>query len=148
MKNKMVFTNGCFDLLHPGHIDLLERARALGDMLVVGLNSDVSVRTLKGPHKPYLNQNDRKRMLLALRAVDAVMVFDELDPARLIHDLRPDVLVKGGDWPVAKIIGSDFVRSYGGEVYSLPLLGSYSSTAVAEQIREQVPDLPALRKAS
>jgi rfaE bifunctional protein nucleotidyltransferase chain/domain len=145
---KMVFTNGCYDLLHPGHVDLLERARALGDMLVVGLNSDASVRTLKGPHKPYLTQGDRKRMLLALRVVDAVMVFDELDPLRLIKELRPDVLVKGGDWPIEKIIGSDFVQSYGGTVHSLPLLGTYSSTAVAEHIRGQAVPQPSLRKAS
>ena len=143
---KMVFTNGCFDLLHPGHVDLLERARALGDLLVVGLNGDDSVRRLKGPHKPYQRQDDRRRMLLALRAVDYVEIFDEADPLRLICALRPDVLVKGGDWPVEKIIGADFVRSYGGTVHSLPLLPGYSTTSVAEQIREQAP--PPLRKAS
>lgn len=143
---KMVFTNGCFDLLHPGHVDLLERARALGDMLVVGINSDASVRALKGPHKPYLSQDDRRRMLLALRAVDYVAVFDEPDPLRLITELRPDVLVKGGDWPVEKIVGADFVHRLGGSVYSLPLVAGYSSTAVAAHIREQVP-VP-LRKAA
>jgi len=144
---KMVFTNGCFDLLHPGHVDLLERARSLGDMLVVGLNSDSSVRTLKGPHKPYLSQADRCRMLLALKCVDYVSIFDELEPARLIRELRPDVLVKGGDWPVEKIVGADFVQSYGGSVYSLSLLPGYSTTSVAEHIREQAPPIP-LRKAS
>jgi rfaE bifunctional protein nucleotidyltransferase chain/domain len=143
---KMVFTNGCFDLLHPGHVDLLERARALGDMLVVGINSDASVRALKGPHKPYLSQDDRRRMLLALRAVDYVAVFDEPDPLRLITELRPDVLVKGGDWPVEKIIGADFVHRLGGTVYSLPLVAGYSSTAVAAHIREQAPQ--PLRKAA
>lgn len=143
---KMVFTNGCFDLLHPGHVDLLQRARALGDLLVVGINSDASVRALKGPHKPYLSQDDRRHMLLALRSVDYVRVFDEADPLRLIHELRPDVLVKGGDWPVDKIIGADFVRSLGGSVHSLPLVAGYSSTAVAAHIREQVPE--PLRKAA
>jgi rfaE bifunctional protein nucleotidyltransferase chain/domain len=143
---KMVFTNGCFDLLHPGHVDLLERARALGDMLVVGINSDASVRALKGPHKPYLSQDDRRRMLLALRSVDYVRVFDEPDPLRLIEELRPDVLVKGGDWPIEKIIGADFVHRLGGSVYSLPLVAGYSSTAVAAHIREQVPE--PLRKAA
>lgn len=143
---KMVFTNGCFDLLHPGHVDLLERARALGDMLVVGINSDASVRALKGPHKPYLSQDDRRRMLLSLRSVDYVAVFDEPDPLRLITELRPDVLVKGGDWPIEKIIGADFVQSRGGDVYSLPLVSGYSSTAVAAHIREQAPQ--PLRKAA
>lgn len=145
---KMVFTNGCFDLLHPGHVDLLERARALGDLLVVGLNSDASVRALKGPHKPYLSQDDRRRMLLALRAVDYVMVFDELEPLRLIQTLRPNVLVKGGDWPIEKIVGAEFVQSYGGAVYSLPLVAGYSSTAVAAHVREQTPQPLPLRKAS
>jgi rfaE bifunctional protein nucleotidyltransferase chain/domain len=136
---KTVFTNGCFDLLHPGHVDLLERARALGDRLVVGLNSDASVRSLKGPQKPYVNEHDRRRMLLALRAVDAVIIFDELDPLRLICELGPDVLVKGGDWPVEKIVGADFVLRRGGSVHSLNLLPGYSTTLVVEQIRQPTP---------
>ncbi|MCE9607000.1 MAG: adenylyltransferase/cytidyltransferase family protein [Planctomycetia bacterium] len=136
---KMVFTNGCFDLLHSGHVDLLERARALGDMLVVAINSDASVRALKGPHKPYVQERDRRKMLLALRCVDYVAIFDEPDPLRLIREMQPDVLVKGGDWSVAQIIGADFVLARGGEVHSLALLEGYSSTLVAEQIRKQVP---------
>jgi len=101
-----VFTNGCFDLLHPGHVDLLERARALGDRLVVGLNSDRSVRALKGNGRPLLPQEARAAVLRALRSVDDIIIFDELTPARLIEELQPDVLVKGGDWPVAQIIGA------------------------------------------
>jgi rfaE bifunctional protein nucleotidyltransferase chain/domain len=103
---KVVFTNGCFDVLHPGHVDLLERARALGDRLVVGLNSDASVRALKGPGRPIYPQGDRVLMLRALRSVDEVLVFDEPTPARLIEELSPDVLVKGGDWPVDRIVGA------------------------------------------
>ena len=131
---KIVFTNGCFDLLHPGHVDLLERCRALGDRLIVGLNSDASVRALKGPHKPYIHEQDRRRMLLALRCVDDVVLFDEETPQRLIDELQPDVLVKGGDWPVDTILGGDVVRARGGEVLSLPLLPGYSTTLVVEDI--------------
>lgn len=143
---KTVFTNGCFDLLHPGHVDLLERARALGDRLVVGLNSDASVRALKGPNKPYVNEVDRRRMLLALRAVDEVVIFGEADPLRVIQELKPDVLVKGGDWPVDRIVGADFVLARGGEVHSLSLLPGYSTTLVVHQIRHQ--GLAEWRKAS
>jgi rfaE bifunctional protein nucleotidyltransferase chain/domain len=135
---KTVFTNGCFDLLHPGHVDLLERARALGDRLVVGLNSDASVRALKGAHKPYVNQDDRKKMLLALRSVDEVVIFDDDTPLRLIKEIEPDVLVKGGDWPVDKIVGADFVLARGGEVRSLTLLPGYSTTTVVAGIVEKV----------
>lgn len=131
---KLVFTNGCFDLLHPGHVDLLERARALGDRLVVGLNSDESVRALKGPEKPYVPQADRRRMLLALRWVDEVVIFDEATPLRLIEQFRPQVLVKGGDWPVEKIAGADFVLARGGQVHSLPLLPGYSTTLLVRRI--------------
>lgn len=135
-----VFTNGCFDLLHPGHVDLLERARALGDRLVVGLNSDRSVRALKGTGRPFLPQEARVAVLRALRSVDDVIIFDELTPARLIEELQPDVLVKGGDWPVAQIIGADVVLRQGGQVLSLPLKKGqfanrpYSSTALVERI--------------
>jgi len=128
--DKTVFTNGCFDILHPGHIDLLERARKLGSRLVVGINSDESVRRIKGPDRPVLNQNDRRTMLLALSSVDEVHIFEELTPEELIHHLKPDVLVKGGDWPVSEIIGADFVLGRGGEVHSLPLVGGYSSSSI------------------
>jgi len=135
-----VFTNGCFDVLHPGHVELLERARALGDRLVVGLNSDRSVRALKGAGRPLLSQEERAAILLALRSVDVVTIFDELTPARLIAEVQPDVLVKGGDWPVEHILGADIVVRKGGRVLSLPLKtwGSahrpYSTTAFLEEI--------------
>ena len=139
--SKTVFTNGCFDLLHPGHVDLLERARALGDALVVGLNSDASVRALKGPLKPYVNERDRRRMLLALRAVDEVIIFDDPTPQRLIEQVVPAVLVKGGDWSIDQIVGADFVLARGGEVYSLDLLPGYSTTGVvAELVRKHTSD--------
>lgn len=132
----LVFTNGCFDLLHPGHVDMLKRARALGDRLVVGLNSDESVRMLKGHDKPYFKQRDRYAMLRALRCVDEVIVFDELTPSRLIAELKPDVLVKGGDWPLDRIIGADTVLAAGGKVFSLPLLPGYSTSSLVEHIQQ------------
>src|SRR5687767_6000159 len=115
----LVFTNGCFDILHAGHVDLLARARALGDKLIVGLNSDRSVRSIKGPGRPVQDQEARKAVLLGLRYVDDVIIFDEPTPATLIERLRPDILVKGGDWNESEIIGSDLVKSYGGQVHSL-----------------------------
>ncbi len=130
----IVFTNGCFDLIHPGHIDLLQRAKALGTRLIVGINSDDSVRKIKGAGRPYMNQIDRAAVLSALRPVDEVIVFDELTPAALIKEIRPDVLVKGGDWKIEEIIGSDFVQANGGQVHSLPLLDGYSSTRIVEKI--------------
>lgn len=134
-ERKLVFTNGCFDLLHPGHVDLLERARALGDRLVVGLNSDRSVRVLKGPTRPFWSESDRAAMLRALRCVDEVIVFDDETPARLIEQIRPQVLVKGGDWPVEQIVGADLVLGWGGQVFSLPLLSGYSTTSLADHIQ-------------
>ena len=131
----IVFTNGCFDILHPGHIDLLERARALGTRLVVGINSDGSVRSIKGPDRPFLDQEGRKAVLLGLRSVDEVVIFDELTPENLIKNLKPDVLVKGGDWKPHEIIGADFVHSYGGQVHSLSLLGDFSSSNIIAKVR-------------
>jgi len=131
----IVFTNGCFDLLHPGHIDLLERAKSLGSKLVVGLNSDRSVRAIKGIDRPYLNQEDRKALLLGLSAVDEVIIFDETTPEDLIKRVRPDVLVKGDDWKTGEIIGADFVVRNGGQVYSLPLKDGFSSSAIADRIK-------------
>lgn len=127
---KIVFTNGCFDILHPGHVDLLARARALGTRLIVGINSDSSVRSIKGPGRPLMTQDERAAVLIGLAAVDEVRVFDEPTPEKLIREVAPDVLVKGGDWPESEIIGADFVRSRGGEVYSLPLLEGHSSSAI------------------
>jgi D-sedoheptulose 7-phosphate isomerase len=130
----VVFTNGCFDILHPGHVDLLERARALGDKLVVGINSDNSVRAIKGSGRPLVSQEDRKKVLLGLSAVDEVFIFDELTPETLIQSIKPDVLVKGGDWRVDEIIGSEFVTQNGGNVVSLPLLDNFSSSDIIDRI--------------
>ncbi len=131
----VVFTNGCFDILHPGHIDLLNRARELGTRLIVGLNSDASVRAIKGDDRPFMDQNDRRSMLLGLRSVDEVIVFDELTPEKLISEIKPDVLVKGGDWKTDEIVGADFVTANGGRVVSLPLKNGYSSSGVVERFR-------------
>jgi D-sedoheptulose 7-phosphate isomerase len=131
----VVFTNGCFDLLHPGHIDLLKRAKGLGTRLIVGINSDESVRSIKGTGRPFLNQEERTALLMALEAVDEVVVFDELTPENLIKRIAPDVLVKGGDWKPEEIIGSDFVLANGGKVYSLPVLEGYSSSGLVEKIQ-------------
>lgn len=129
-----VFTNGCFDLIHPGHVDLLERARALGTRLVVGINSDESVRKIKGSGRPILTQSERAAILSAFRVVDEVIIFDELTPERLIHDIKPDVLVKGGDWGPNEIIGADFVLANGGRVESLPLLAGFSTTDIISRL--------------
>lgn len=131
----IVFTNGCFDILHPGHIDLLERAKRLGTKLIVGLNSDASVRAIKGPDRPVLPAEARKAILLGLRAVDEVIIFDELTPERLIQEIEPDVLVKGGDWKTSEIIGADFVVGRGGKVVSFPLLDGYASTKIIESMK-------------
>ncbi len=133
----IVFTNGCFDILHRGHIDLLKRARALGDKLVVGLNSDNSVKRIKGPDRPYQNENDRKEVLLGLESVDEVIIFDELTPENLIYQIKPDVLVKGGDWAPNEIIGSDYVIANGGRVVSLPLLNGHSTTAIINKMEQK-----------
>ncbi len=131
---KVVFTNGCFDLIHPGHIDLLRQARALGSKLIVGINSDSSVRKIKGNQKPFQNQKDRAEILNGLRYVDEVRVFDDLTPEKLIREIKPDVLVKGGDWNIKEIIGADFVIGNGGEVFSISLKNGYSSSAIVEKI--------------
>jgi D-sedoheptulose 7-phosphate isomerase len=132
----VVFTNGCFDILHPGHVDLLKRAKALGDKLVVGINSDHSVRNIKGPERPFFNQEARKALLLGLDSVDEVLIFDELTPDKLIRKIKPDVLVKGGDWTHQEIIGADFVEEHGGKVYSLPIVNGYSSTKIIDSIKK------------
>ncbi len=135
---RMVFTNGCFDLLHPGHVDLLARARALGDGLVVGLNSDNSVRRIKkdakGPKRPLNSQAARSYVLAGLEAVDFVVIFDEDTPLELIRAVQPQVLVKGGDWTKDKIVGREAVEDAGGQVMSLPLLPGYSTSGLIERI--------------
>lgn len=131
---KIVFTNGCFDILHPGHIDLLSRAKALGTRLIVGINSDSSVAAIKGHGRPINNQSERAEVLLGLRSVDDVLVFDELTPEKLIKQIKPDILVKGGDWKESEIIGADFVRANGGEVFSLPLKEGFSTSGIIERM--------------
>jgi D-sedoheptulose 7-phosphate isomerase len=133
---KIVFTNGCFDIIHPGHIDLLERAGKLGTKLIVGINSDESVKAIKGADRPFLSQTERKTILEGLKAVDEVRIFDENTPENLIKEIKPDVLVKGGDWKIEEIIGADFVMQNGGEVYSLPLKDGFSSSKIVEKIRK------------
>jgi D-beta-D-heptose 7-phosphate kinase/D-beta-D-heptose 1-phosphate adenosyltransferase len=131
---RVVFTNGCFDLLHAGHVRYLNAARAMGDRLVVGLNSDGSVRRLKGPSRPVTPEGERAEILTALAAVDAVVVFGEDTPLELIRLLRPDVLVKGGDWSPEAIVGKAEVEAGGGTVASLPLLGGRSTTRLLERL--------------
>lgn len=132
----IVFTNGCYDILHPGHVDLLARARALGGALVLGLNTDASVRRLeKGAERPLNTLAARAFVAAHLASVDLVTSFDEDTPQRLIECVRPDVLVKGGDWPVERIVGADFVVAQGGRVLSLPLVEGYSTTGLVERIR-------------
>ena len=131
---RVVFTNGCFDLLHRGHTRYLERARSLGDALVVAINSDRSVRALKGPGRPVVPDTQRAEVLAALAAVDYVVVFDAPDPARVIRAVQPDVLVKGGDWPIGQIVGADFVQSRGGRVLSLPYVEGASTSALIGRI--------------
>ena len=133
---KVVFTNGCFDLLHPGHVLYLREARQLGDSLVVALNTDASVRRLgKGVDRPIVKENDRAIVIAALAAVDFVTFFDEDTPLEVIQILSPDILVKGGDWSADRIVGAEFVRSRGGEVYSLPFATGYSTTDLIQRIR-------------
>ena len=131
---RVVFTNGCFDLLHQGHIRYLEQARGLGDLLVVAINGDGSVRRLKGPGRPVVPAVQRAEVLAGLEAVDTVLVFHELDPERVIRAIRPDVLVKGGDWPVERIVGAEFVQSRGGAVRSLPYVAGTSTTELIRRI--------------
>jgi len=130
----VVFTNGCFDLLHAGHVDYLEAARAEGDLLIVGLNSDDSMRRIKGPNRPLTPQADRAAVLAGLAAVDAVVVFDQDDPAAIVAALVPDVLVKGADWAEGTIIGADTVTAAGGRVARIPLTEGRSTTSVIDTI--------------
>jgi D-glycero-beta-D-manno-heptose 1-phosphate adenylyltransferase len=131
---KVIFTNGCFDLLHVGHVRYLKEAKSLGQILVLGLNSDASVRKLKGENRPLQNEQDRSEILAALECVDYVVIFSEDTPERLIQSVRPDVLVKGGDWKVENIVGGSFVQSYGGAVKSLPFVQGRSTSKIVEKI--------------
>jgi D-beta-D-heptose 7-phosphate kinase/D-beta-D-heptose 1-phosphate adenosyltransferase len=132
---RVVFTNGCFDLLHPGHIETLERARSFGDVLIVGVNSDRSVREMKGAGRPIMPEGERAEILGAMECVDAVVIFDEPTPRVIIATLLPDVLVKGGDWAKDKIVGREEVEAAGGKVISIPMVAGYSTTAILEKIR-------------
>ncbi|MBX0310239.1 MAG: D-glycero-beta-D-manno-heptose 1-phosphate adenylyltransferase [Sulfurihydrogenibium sp.] len=134
---KIVFTNGCFDIIHAGHVDYLEKAKSLGDFLVVGLNSDESVKRLKGPTRPVNPVEQRKKVLQALKPVDLVIVFEEDTPERLIKEIKPDVLVKGGDWKIENIVGADFVMSYGGKVYTIDFVYDTSTTKIIEKVKNE-----------
>lgn len=132
----VVFTNGCFDLLHHGHVRYLDQAKGLGDILLVAVNSDASVRTLKGPGRPVVPQAERVEILAALAAVDYVTIFDELTPEGVIRALTPDVLVKGGDWRVDQVVGRELVEGWGGMVVSLPYVEGASTSGLIRKIRE------------
>ncbi|HMX40873.1 MAG TPA: D-glycero-beta-D-manno-heptose 1-phosphate adenylyltransferase [Saprospiraceae bacterium] len=134
---RIVFTNGCFDLLHYGHLHYLSAARDLADRLVVGLNSAASVSRLKGPHRPINDELTRTHLLAALQVVDAVAIFDDDTPLRLIQVVQPDILVKGGDWRPEQIIGSEFVLARGGQVLSLPFVQGYSTTNIEQKILQR-----------
>jgi rfaE bifunctional protein nucleotidyltransferase chain/domain len=144
---RVVFTNGCFDLLHSGHIRTLEDARSLGDVLVVGLNRDASVREAKGDSRPVVAENERAELLAALEAVDFVVLFGEPTPRELIGQLLPDVLVKGADWGSTEIVGREEVERGGGQVISIPLEPGYSTTSILQKIRKLPQDVshPATR---
>ncbi|MEN3026746.1 MAG: D-glycero-beta-D-manno-heptose 1-phosphate adenylyltransferase [Chlorobiota bacterium] len=131
---RLVFTNGCFDVLHLGHVRYLEQARRLGDVLIVGVNSDASVRRLKGEKRPLRSEQERAALVAALKPVDFVTIFDEDTPTALIAELRPDVLVKGGDYQYEQVAGAELVRSWGGEVVILPYVEGYSTTRFVEEL--------------
>ena len=135
---RIVFTNGVFDLLHPGHVRYLQAARAEGDVLIVAVNSDRSVRANKGPTRPIMPESERAEVLMALACVDAVVVFDEETPARVIEHLQPDVLVKGADWAADAIVGRETVEARGGEVVRVPVEQGWSTSAIIERARAAV----------
>lgn len=132
---RIVFTNGVFDILHPGHLRYLQAARAHGDVLIVAVNSDRSVRANKGPSRPINSEAERAEVVAALRCVDAVVIFDEETPAEIIRRLQPDVLVKGADWPADQIVGRDTVEARGGRVVRIPVEEGFSTTALIERVR-------------
>ena len=136
-ENKNIaFTNGCFDLLHLGHVDYLEKARQKGDVLIVGLNSDVSVRNIKGPERPIMDEGSRSRLLASMFFVDAVVLFDEDTPLKLIAEIMPDVLIKGKDYQIDNIIGADIVMQHGGKVETIELVYGYSTSNVITHIKK------------
>jgi len=129
-----VFTNGCFDILHRGHVHVLRQAKAAGDLLIVALNSDRSVQEIKGAHRPVLPESDRIELIGAMEMVDYVIIFDEPDPYKLIAAIKPDVLAKGGDWSAEKIIGADVVEQAGGRIVMIPYLKGFSTSEIIERI--------------
>ena len=131
---RIVFTNGCFDILHVGHVEYLSRAKRLGDILVVGLNSDSSVKKIKGEDRPINKEKDRAKVLASLYFVDYVTIFVEPTPEKLIKELRPNILVKGGDWKIKDIVGGDFVKAKGGKVRNIPFVKGYSTTSLIEKM--------------
>jgi D-glycero-beta-D-manno-heptose 1-phosphate adenylyltransferase len=133
---KIVFTNGCFDILHHGHLDYLAKAADMGNVLVVGVNTDASVKRLKGPERPVTNEKDRAFQLASLLCVDAVCLFDEDTPLQLIELLQPNVLVKGGDYTIDNIVGAPFVIQHGGMVQTVPFVSGYSTTAILDYIKK------------
>ncbi len=134
---KIVFTNGCFDIIHAGHVDYLKKAKALGDILVVGLNSDDSIRRIKGEKRPIIPQEMRAEVLSSLKPVDYVVIFEEDTPENLIKTIKPDILVKGRDWEPEKIVGREFVESYGGKVLTIPFTYNISTTKIINTILER-----------
>lgn len=135
-KLKIVFTNGCFDILHVGHVDYLEKAKNLGDRLIIGLNTDLSVKKLKGTSRPIVGQGARSRIIASLAFVDAVILFEEETPLELIRVILPDILVKGGDYSIGNIIGSDIVISNGGKVKTINFVDGFSTTQLIEKIKQ------------
>lgn len=134
-EKQIVFTNGCFDILHVGHIRYLKEAKKLGDLLIVGINTDASVKRLKGPTRPLQSEDDRAEILSALGCVDFVILFDEDTPLNLIKEIQPHILVKGGDWKPESIVGSDFVLAHGGKVLSLNFVDGRSTTNIVNRIK-------------
>lgn len=139
---RVVFTNGCFDLLHIGHTRYLQEARSLGDLLIVAINSDASVSALKGPERPLVPEQERAEVLAALACVDFVTIFDAPDPGHVIATIQPDVLVKGGDWPVDRIVGREVVEARGGKVVSIPLVPGASTTGLVRRILDRATAKP------
>ena len=139
--HRVVFTNGVFDILHPGHVRYLQAARALGDVLIVGLNADDSVRRNKGPERPITSEDERAELLASLECVDAVVIFHEDIPDEIIRLVQPDILVKGADWPADQIVGRDTVEARGGRVVRMPVEPGFSTTSIIERIRSAGPSL-------
>ena len=137
---KVVFTNGCFDILHAGHVDYLNKSKSFGDILIIGLNSDASLQSIKGSKRPIINQDERAFILTNLECVDHVIVFDDDTPEKLIVRLAPDVLVKGADWSKDKIVGGDFVESYGGKVERVEFISNQSTSKIIQTIVDRYKD--------